>query len=333
MKDFVQNEICGSHTLLYLCKFGSHLYGTAGPNSDVDYKGIFLPDRKELLLGNKVKSLHYKTGDDSSRNSNEDMDVDLWSIQYFFELVGKGETNAIDLIYSPTNEKCVEYVHPILSKYVFSEPLRFFNPVNCNAFIGYSKHQIKKYGSAATRLGVLKQVYDFLMENDYIFSSNPDIRLSQIVEHILDKFYDKSYCFMKEVNEEESLVLCGKIHLFSIRLSEFHNRVKREYEKYGQRVKDAYENKNVDWKAVSHSLRCLYQMEELLTNGYIQFPLKESKYLLEIKEGKYDFQQIDQVIQDKLDSVDHLQKSTTVKGENNNKLKEYIILNLYNEYV
>jgi predicted nucleotidyltransferase len=31
--------------LLYLTKFGSHLYGTNGPNSDADYKGFYLPSK------------------------------------------------------------------------------------------------------------------------------------------------------------------------------------------------------------------------------------------------------------------------------------------------
>lgn len=29
--------------------FGAHLYGTATPESDLDYKGIFLPAKEELL--------------------------------------------------------------------------------------------------------------------------------------------------------------------------------------------------------------------------------------------------------------------------------------------
>ena len=32
------------------CKHGSHLYGLNTPNSDIDYKGIFMPDLNELLL-------------------------------------------------------------------------------------------------------------------------------------------------------------------------------------------------------------------------------------------------------------------------------------------
>ena len=43
-------------------KFGAHLYGTATPDSDMDYKGIFLPTKEELLLGRVPKSYNYSTG-------------------------------------------------------------------------------------------------------------------------------------------------------------------------------------------------------------------------------------------------------------------------------
>jgi len=36
--------------------FGSHLYGTNTPDSDTDYKGIFLPSREQVFLGKIPKS-------------------------------------------------------------------------------------------------------------------------------------------------------------------------------------------------------------------------------------------------------------------------------------
>jgi len=40
-------------------KFGSHLYGTATVDSDLDYKGVFLPSKKEVLLGKIHKSINH----------------------------------------------------------------------------------------------------------------------------------------------------------------------------------------------------------------------------------------------------------------------------------
>jgi len=37
--------------VLFKTIFGSQLYGTNTPNSDVDYKGVFLPNLKDVLVG------------------------------------------------------------------------------------------------------------------------------------------------------------------------------------------------------------------------------------------------------------------------------------------
>ena len=101
--EFVRNDLIKEQEtgreLLYLCEFGSHLYGTDTPDSDIDYKGVFLPSKKEMLLGNKCKSLHYSSGKNDDRNTKEDVDVDLWSLQYFFFFFFKEERNAIKLLF------------------------------------------------------------------------------------------------------------------------------------------------------------------------------------------------------------------------------------------
>src|SRR5262245_57892462 len=40
----------GVMRLIVEMRFGSHLYGTATPLSDLDYKGIYVPDGRDILL-------------------------------------------------------------------------------------------------------------------------------------------------------------------------------------------------------------------------------------------------------------------------------------------
>ncbi len=49
------------------------------------------------------------------------------------------------------------------------------------------------------------------------------------------------------------------------------------------------ENRNIDWKAVSHALRAAIQVKEILTQNKITFPLKEAPFLLQVKDGKLDY--------------------------------------------
>ena len=65
--------------LIVKMKFGSHLYGTATDASDIDYKGIYLPSRRDILL-NRVQKCHsFTTGGDQKKNSPDDIDEEIYS--------------------------------------------------------------------------------------------------------------------------------------------------------------------------------------------------------------------------------------------------------------
>ena len=82
-------------------KFGAHLCDTATSDSDMDYKGIFLPTKEELLLGRVPKSHNYSTGKDDSRNTENDVDTELYSLHYFIKLACAGQTVAMDMLHAP----------------------------------------------------------------------------------------------------------------------------------------------------------------------------------------------------------------------------------------
>jgi hypothetical protein len=51
----------------------------------------------------------------------------------------------------------------------------------------------------------------------------------------------------------------------------------------------ASENKNIDWKAVSHALRAALQTREILTLGTIRYPLADAPFLMAVKTGQLDY--------------------------------------------
>ena len=82
-------------------KFGSHLYGTATPDSDLDYKGVFLPTKEQIYLGNIPKSNSHSTKQTSIegvKNSNDDVDTEIYSLHYFIKLACEGQTVALDML-------------------------------------------------------------------------------------------------------------------------------------------------------------------------------------------------------------------------------------------
>ena len=88
----IANKICAEHghTLVYLMHFGSRLYGTSSENSDTDVKGVFIPNKDEMLMGNHCKHLNWNTGTCKGKNTKDDIDMQLWSLQYWIHLISIG---------------------------------------------------------------------------------------------------------------------------------------------------------------------------------------------------------------------------------------------------
>src|SRR6266849_2934641 len=70
--------------LIVEMRFGSHLYGTATPQSDLDYKAVYLPEAADILLQrvrNTVTTSREKaTGE---RNTSGDVDRETHSLQRY----------------------------------------------------------------------------------------------------------------------------------------------------------------------------------------------------------------------------------------------------------
>lgn len=298
--------VANDTSLLYLVKFGSHLYGTNSPKSDTDYKGLFLPSKQQCYLNNIKKSFNYSTGDGYSRNNVEDVDIQLWSLQYFIKLVSAGETNALDLLYSHTYQEMILYSVNKMSD-VFNNHNKLFSSKDCNAYIGYAIGQAKKYGIKGSRLGVLKKLVKFLnsipvdMDND---------KLITLIPAILTECYDDSYCFSKELNGVLGIIVCGKVHQSTIKIVDFKARILNDYLKYGERAEKAEKSEGIDWKALSHAVRAINQMVELLNYGKIQYPLNTAPILKKIKNGEFTFPAVEQIIIDGLKEVDILLVNT-----------------------
>ena len=78
--------------------FGSHLYGLSTPNSDTDYKGIYLPELSELLLGTYKPYINLDTNK-NGKNDSDDVDEEYIALPTFIQLACKGETIAMDMLH------------------------------------------------------------------------------------------------------------------------------------------------------------------------------------------------------------------------------------------
>lgn len=253
--------------------FGSHLYGLDTPNSDKDYKGIVLPTTSQILLGKSNFHVDKSTGLVNGKNTKDDIDRTFYSLSYFIDLASKGETVALDMLHG-SPDKLIQS-SPIWDFLVANR--RKFYTKSMKSYIGYVRKQAAKYGIKGTRISELEKVITFLET----FPSDVPVGALNFPDNEFGKWVD-----YKGNNYYE---FAGSKFQDNLKIHYMLDTLKKIYANYGERSKLAKENLGVDWKAVSHCLRAGYQARDIFTKGYFEYPLDETKFLMDVKSGKLDF--------------------------------------------
>lgn len=290
--------------IIFTGLFGSHLYGLDTPTSDLDYKSIYIPEYRDIILGKAQKNITRSTGSSNSKNSVDDIDNETFSLQEFVKLACQGQTVAIDCLHvtdtikgSPTWQYLVENRTKFYSK-------------NMNAFMGYVKKQAAKYGIKGSKLAVLEDILDIC--DNFALASYYDDHV-YLLSEVIDKLPVTEYTFITS----NIVVPSGRTEVFYsvngslmhdiIPLHEFRKRIQKQYDNYGKRAIQAKNNNGIDWKAISHALRAGYQLKDIFELGDFEYPLRQTQFLLDVKQGKLDYvTEVAPVLEDLVEELDIL---------------------------
>lgn len=297
-------------------KFGSYLYGTSTPNSDTDYKGIYLPTAREIVLGSYKKTIATcRPKGTCERNTKDDVDIEFFSLDRYLELLMEGQTVALDMLFAP------EPVYPMDPNQAFEwAGIKIWKEIkankerlltrNVNAFIGYARQQVSRYGIKGSRMDALKRTKEKL--DSLVLSDGYLDKLSYYEGAIQDLVNEtKELVSLEKLPLIEIVMLCGPKGAFDAphlrvngRAIPLHVKVKYALEvigkmldSYGQRATKAHLAGGKDWKAISHCLRVEYEALELLTTGNITFPCPNRELLLKIKLGELPYEQVSELIE------------------------------------
>jgi hypothetical protein len=319
MSDFV-DEISDKFDVVMLCRFGSHLYGTDTPESDTDYKGIFMPTEREIKLGKIRKTANFDSNPFNVKNSKDDIDCELYSIHYFIELCIKGEMVAMDMLHA--NEENIIMTGTLWED--ISNRRSMFYTTYMKAFVGYAKKQSAKYGMKSARLKSAESMMSYLAqfpENDRMF------------EHWHDMPNDENMYHKKQPDGGVSLKcmefkFCGKTIQSTAKVGYIYDMVGKFYDSYGHRARKAQANEGVDWKAISHTLRGALQMEEIYRTGDLQFPLDQAQLVTNVKRGVHTFNRVLNEIECVLKRVDALAAESLFPAEVDREKAEDLLIAL-----
>ena len=117
------------HKLIFKAIVGSQAQGTATPQSDIDYKGIYMQNTDDLI------SYGYQEYSELSK------DESYYEIKRFMDLLIVANPNAIEILFSP--EDCIVVTSPEF-KLLYENRHKFLTKKCYGTFAGYAKTQITK---------------------------------------------------------------------------------------------------------------------------------------------------------------------------------------------
>lgn len=300
-------------TGFFRCRFGSHLYGTNTPESDYDEKGIFIETLENIVLRRDSRSLHFHTGNDRRRNTKDDCDIELKELRTFLKEAMDGQTYAIDMLFCNKQNTLItsntwEFIQENRGKLISK---------NVKPFIGYCRQQCGKYGLKGSRLAELERVLEIL------HACNPKDRLrdAQIAESEFVRYAtDGKVTFLEVLGKRFHDTVFVKMVTDSLEGLRY---------RYGARAELAKENNGVDWKAVSHAYRCMYEVKSLLLTGNIVFPLPDADHLVKIKRGEYNWNDINEELPAMMAEIETIAETSPLPQEPDRAFWDRFILNVY----
>ena len=273
-------------------KFGSHLYGTNTPASDLDIKSIYIPEARDILL-NKVKDSinNSRKKVEGERNTSDDVDEEIFSLKKYLKLVAEGQTVYLDMLFAP-----VEFI--LERSWLWGHIQNNTNKLisrKTGAFVGYCHQQANKYGIKGSRVAAAREALEFL---DQFPNKKQKLNLSSdIIEKFVLNSKNQNHITIEMINYIKHLVVCGKKLPYTVSIEVAMSIIRRLMDEYGHRALMAEKNEGVDWKALSHAVRIADQAIELYSTGRIDFPRPNANQLLKIKLGEYSYSYVADLIE------------------------------------
>lgn len=275
--------------------FGSKLYGTNTPESDVDYRGVFVRDIDEHL---GIKDLL----------SEEDLSVDaplkkdkidrkIKSVKQFLLEARNGQTMELELLFAP--ESCI-ITSSEAWEILKSQRNNFISKTTIFPFISFAKGQVESSVLKAENLILIRKIIEKIEQY------KPGSRFFQIVNDNPELFTQLS---LKD--KAPAVIIGNKIFITNQASKDVRKKLKGIEENYGSRTVNAVKD-GKDFRSIYHAYRVLFQTEDIIKTQTLSFPLPKEKrdFLIEVKSGNYQgdvvvdlYKKIDEI--NRL-SVDHL---------------------------
>lgn len=310
-----------------LCRvqFGSHLYGTATPASDTDFKSVYIPSANEILMQRAVGTLQRNTKkNQNEKNSADDVDDEYISILKFTQMLKVGDMIASELLFVPEDQLII--CHPFW-KEIISNRHRLVSR-DASGFVGYCRKQANKYGIKGSRVAAVRKIYDLLITLD------PKAKMG-VYGQTFDAFVENDEFINIIPIEQPSglnlhhLEVCNRKIPYTVPVGEGFKIIEKLMNEYGSRALAAEKNEGVDWKSLGHAIRVSRQTIELLLTGGIKFPRADAENLKAIRRAEFTYNEVAGELDDNLLLIEKLQETSPLPESVDEDLLRQIVMDAH----
>lgn len=315
-------------------RHGSHLYGLDTIDSDVDYKGIFLPTFEEMVTGTAKHEFRSSTGPEHSKNSPGDVDTVYFSLQKFISMACNGDLVTLDYLHV-NDENLIS--SSLAWRYIVANRSKFYTK-NMKSSLGFMRKMIAKYSADDIRAAAIQQVLVALKE---VIVHSPGSRMDhamstyETLQDIAEKYpkYVRVFdgvCSGVQAVETKILEVCGAKYHFTATVEYVADAVQKKYDWVKQQQLNPQDNNKINWSTVSHMLRAGYQLSEIYETGDLKYPLKNKEFLLAVKQGNLDFfTQVAPELERLYDKVETLAKNSNLPETVDHEFWNNFIVDVY----
>jgi len=294
-------------TEIFRCVAGSHLFGAATAQSDTDYKSVFIPSARDILMGNTKQSKQTSTGNDKAANAAHDVDCTSFSLQSYLSLLGKMETNAIEMLFAPN---LVDDWAAAPMKMVYNDRFKIMTD-NKDSFIGFGKSQAMRYAVRGDRMDTLVAVVDLFTQ------ASPHHKLSDQWP-IIERLRHIPNAFVTDVPDEHRnpasgrrdstpyLSVFGREVPLTVKPGEAIKVYQKPIDEAGKRTKASAASGGPDWKGLYHAQRIVDEGIELFSTGELLFPAQNCHAYIAIRTGQMELEDVLLQFEDSLAQLEEL---------------------------
>lgn len=322
-------------TAIVRMQFGSHVYGTNVPTSDLDFKAVHLPDARDILLQRVRPTISVSSkADRTQKNTADDTDFESFALQKYTALLLEGQTVALTMLFTP--ERWLIESAPLWDEIRANRHLWLHRGVS--AFAGYCRQQANKYGIKGSRVAASRaatELFRDLMEQHGAQAKLRDhwdslVALAESHEHMTlveDVLRGRPECRVRMLD------VCNRKVQEHVTLKEAHKVYKHLFDEYGQRALLAERQEGVDWKAMMHALRVSREAEELLLHHTISYPRPEAELLLQVRKGELPYKQVAEMLEAWLSRLEECQRLSTLPEKPDHAAAEELVATVYRRQI